>query len=49
MNQKELVKALDWSKSKVSAIVTNLEYKKIVQREKFGRNYKVELVKEIGE
>jgi uncharacterized membrane protein len=49
MNQKELVKSLDWSKSKVSSIVTNLEYKKIVKREKFGRNYKVELVKEIGD
>lgn len=49
MNQKEVVKSLDWSKSKVSAIVTNLEYKKIVSREKFGRNYKINLIKEIGE
>jgi uncharacterized membrane protein len=49
MSQKELVRSLDWSKSKVSAIVTNLEYKKIIAREKIGRSYKVELVKEIGE
>jgi len=47
MNQREIGKELNWSKSKVSAILTNLEYKEIVSREKFGRNYKVKLVKEI--
>lgn len=49
MGQKDIVKNLDWSKSKVSAIVTNLEYKKIVNRERLGRNYKVKLIKEIHE
>ncbi len=47
MRQKEIVRELGWSKSKVSAIMTNLEHKKIVKREKFGRNYSVELVKQI--
>jgi uncharacterized membrane protein len=47
MNQKEVGKKLNWSKSKVSAIMTNLEYKKIVEREKIGRNYRVSLIKKI--
>jgi uncharacterized membrane protein len=47
MNQREAVEILGWSKSKVSAIMSNLEYKTIIKREKFGRNYKVTLVKEI--
>jgi uncharacterized membrane protein len=47
MGQKDIVKSLNWSKSKVSAIITNLEYKKIIKREKLGRSYKVELVKEV--
>jgi len=45
MTQKDVGRKLEWSKSKVSAIMTNLEYKKIVEREKIGRNYKVELKK----
>lgn len=49
MNQKDVVKSLEWSKSKVSAIMTNLDYKKIIEREKHGRNYKVKLIKEISE
>jgi uncharacterized membrane protein len=49
MNQKDIGKKLEWSKSKVSAIMTNLEYKKIVEREKIGRNYKVELKKELDD
>jgi uncharacterized membrane protein len=48
-SQKELGKRLSWSKSKVSALMSNLEYKKIVKREKVGRNYKVELVKDVEE
>ncbi len=48
INQKNIVKELNWSKSKVSAIMTNLEYKKIVEREKIGRNYKIKLLKNIG-
>jgi len=47
MTQKDIGRKLEWSKSKVSAIMTNLEYKKIVEREKIGRNYKVELKKEM--
>ena len=45
--QKQLTHDLQWSKSKVSAVVTNLEHKKIISREKFGRNYKIKVVKEI--
>jgi len=47
MNQKTIVQELSWSKSKVSAIMTNLEYKKIVKREKIGRNYTVEVITDI--
>lgn len=46
-HQKELGKALGWSKSKVSAVITNLDHKGIVRREKVGRSYVVELIKEI--
>ena len=49
MIQKDVGRKLEWSKSKVSAIMTNLEYKKIVEREKIGRNYKVELKKELDD
>jgi uncharacterized membrane protein len=45
LTQKEIGKALDWSKSKVSGVMTNLQYKKIVERERIGRNFKVTLVK----
>jgi uncharacterized membrane protein len=45
MTQRDVGRKLEWSKSKVSAIMTNLEYKKIIEREKQGRNYKVELKK----
>jgi uncharacterized membrane protein len=47
VNQKEIGKELEWSKSKVSAVLSNLYYKKIIDREKFGRNYKVKIVKEV--
>lgn len=49
VNQKEIGRQLNWSKSKVSAILTTLDYKKIIEREKFGRNYKVKLIKKIDE
>ncbi len=49
MSQKEVGRTLGWSKSKVSAIMSNLEYKRIVQREKIGRNYKVALLKDVEE
>lgn len=45
MNQKAIAKELDWSKSKVSAVVHNLQYKKIISREKQGRTYFVKLEK----
>jgi uncharacterized membrane protein len=47
MNQREIVRELRWSKSKVSQILSNLDYKVIVKRVKFGRNHRVELVKDI--
>jgi uncharacterized membrane protein len=47
VNQKEIGKELNWSKSKVSAVLSNLYYKKLTDREKFGRNYKVKLVKDV--
>lgn len=47
MGQKEIGKELGWSKSKVSAIMTNLEYKKVVSREKVGRNYTVVVEKKL--
>lgn len=49
IKQKELGKQLNWSKSKVSAIITNLEYKKIIRREKIGRNYDIFLEKDMSE
>ena len=49
MTQKDVGRKLEWSKSKVSAIMTGLEYKKIVEREKIGRNYKVVLKKELDD
>lgn len=47
INQKIIGTELSWSKSKVSAILTNLEYKKIIHKEKQGRNFKVKLIKKI--
>lgn len=47
MGQKEIVQKLEWSKSKVSAVVTNLQYKQMISKEKIGRNYTVELIKGI--
>ena len=49
MGQKEIGKQLNWSKSKVSAIMSNLQYKEIIKKEKIGRNYNVELLKEVSE
>lgn len=49
IGQKDIGKHLGWSKSKVSAIMTALEHKKIVAREKVGRNYTVSLMKSIKE
>jgi len=47
LHQREMVKKLGWSKSKVSAVVTNLLYKQIIRKEKIGRNFKVELLKKV--
>ncbi|RME31406.1 MarR family transcriptional regulator [Candidatus Woesearchaeota archaeon] len=44
LSQKDIAKLLQWSKSKVSAVVTTLEYKEVIRREKVGRSYTVELV-----
>jgi uncharacterized membrane protein len=49
VGQKEIGRRLGWSKSKVSAIMTNLEHKRIVSREKAGRNYTVTLEKTMGD
>jgi len=48
INQREIVRKTGWSRSKVSGVLSNLDFKKIVQREKIGRNYKVRLVKKLG-
>jgi len=48
IHQREIVAKLGWSKSKVSAVVTNLLYKEIISKEKLGRNYKVTLIKDFG-
>jgi uncharacterized membrane protein len=48
VNQKDIGRELGWSKSKVSAILTTLDYKKLIEREKFGRNYKVKMIKDLG-
>ncbi len=49
LDQKELGKQLNWSKSKVSAIMTGLERKGIIKREKLGRKFKAELIKAVEE
>lgn len=41
VSQKELGTSLSWSKSKVSSVIALLSQKKLVQREKVGRNYYV--------
>lgn len=45
ITQKELGKKLVWSKSKVSAVCTGLEYKQLLEREKHGRQRMVRLAK----
>lgn len=47
INQKVIGRELNWSKSKVSGVLSNLSYKKIIEKEKIGRNYNVKLIKEI--
>jgi len=47
INQKQIANNLNFSKSRVSAIVSNLESKKVIRREKFGRSYKVYMEKNI--
>ena len=46
IKQKDIALKLDWSRSKVSAIVSNLEYKKVIRREKTGRNFDITLVQQ---
>ncbi len=47
INQKQIANKLDFSKSRVSAIISDLEEKQLIRREKFGRSYKVYLNKKI--
>ncbi|MAG38515.1 hypothetical protein CMO90_00325 [Candidatus Woesearchaeota archaeon] len=47
MNQKQIAKKINFSKSKVSAIIANLESKKIISRERLGRTFIVRLEKKI--
>ncbi|NTV23431.1 MAG: hypothetical protein HGA85_03585 [Nanoarchaeota archaeon] len=49
LSQKELAKQLEWSKSKASGVLTGLEYKKIIRREKIGRNYNLELIASLSD
>lgn len=47
VNQKEIGKNLSWSKSKVSAVISNLVYKKLIEKEKIGRHYNVKLLNDL--
>lgn len=47
INQKQIGKELDLSKSKISSIVNDLEQKQLLKREKFGRSFKVYINKNI--
>jgi uncharacterized membrane protein len=47
INQKIIGRELNWSKSKTSGVLANLSYKKIIEKEKIGRNYNVKLIKEV--
>lgn len=49
VSQKEITKQLNWSKSKTSAVAVQLERKQVIRREKLGRTYTVELIKELKE
>ncbi len=49
INQKEIARKLNWSRSKVSAVASNLERKEVIKREKFGRSYRVSIAKEWGD
>ncbi len=49
ITQKEAGAKLNWSKSKTSAVMTGLEYKKVIEREKFGRNFRVNLKSDVVE
>ena len=47
MHQRDIVSQLGWSKSQVSAVITNLLYKQVVEKQKIGRMYKVRLVQHL--
>ncbi len=47
INQKQIAIKLNFSKSRISALVTDLEQKQLIRREKFGRSFKVYLNKKI--
>lgn len=48
ITQKDLGKKLNWSKSKVSGVMTLLVQKKLVEKEKQGRNYRVKPITKIN-
>lgn len=45
ITQDSLRARLDWSKAKISTILTNLDKKGLIQRERIGKTYKVRLQK----
>jgi predicted PurR-regulated permease PerM len=45
ITQDSLKFRLDWSKAKVSTILTNLDKRRLIQRERIGKTYKVYLQK----
>ena len=47
INQKQIGIKLNFSKSRVSAFINDLEQKQLIKREKFGRSFKVYLNKKI--
>ncbi len=47
INQKQISIKMNFSKSRISAIISELESKKLIRREKFGRSYKVFINKKI--
>ncbi|VVB50755.1 MarR family protein [uncultured archaeon] len=47
INQKEIARKTGYSKAKVSAVVANLEGKRVVERERAGRSYIVQMAKKV--
>jgi len=47
INQKHIGEELNFSKARVSAFINDLEQKKLIRRERFGRTFKVFMEKEV--